>query len=58
MILFALLAVLMSLLIESILSSAFTLSAFARSTVPFFASTSACAVSTLAFAVFTSCSVT
>ena len=58
MILFALLAVSMSLLMESILPSAFTLSSFAWSTVPCFTSTSACALSTSAFAVLTSCSVT
>ena len=57
-ILFALLAVSMSLLIESILPSAFTLSAFAWSTVPCFALTSACALSTSALAFLTSCSVT
>ena len=58
MILFALLAVSMSLLIESILPSAFTLSAFAWSTVPCFALISACALSTSALAFLTSCSVT
>ena len=58
MILFALLAVSMSLLMVSILSSAFTLSVFALSTVPCFASTSACALATSALAFLTSCSVT
>ena len=55
---FALLAVSISLLIDAILSSAFTLSAFAWSTVPCFASTSAFALSTSALALLTSCSVT